>query len=92
MKLRIRVKCFREWQAGQVEVVEGTVDQDGTEGLCTAEGAKPAAVSSLLHFERDLNTKHHRILERNGAVSSWESPGWRASSMDNSKHSILTCF
>lgn len=67
----MRVKYVREWHAGQVEVVEGAVGWDGTGGLCTAEGAKPAAVSSLLHFECDPNTNHHQILERNGAASSW---------------------
>lgn len=71
-----------------MKVFEGTIDQDGTEGLCTAEGAKPAAVSSLLHFERDPKTNRHRSLERNGAVSSWRSSGWRASSVVGSKHSI----
>lgn len=60
MKLRIHFKCVGERHAGLVEVIEGSkVGWDGTGGVCTAEGAKPAPVSSLLHFESDPEINHH---------------------------------
>lgn len=60
-----------ERPTGQVEVLEGTGGWASTGGLRTAEGAKPVAVSSVLHFESDPQTRHHQTWERNGDVSSW---------------------
>lgn len=64
MKLRICVKCVREWQAGQVEVVEG------------AKSAGMALEDCVQQREQNLLPSHPcfilRVIPRSTTTKSWK--------------------